>query len=424
MVLRPWTPISVVARRSRKEVGGVSSRSDDRRRGGVRGDRAPTVSVRGFPIEEFQGRLARAQAAMAEQEVAALLLTTEPDVRYFTGFLTRFWESPTRPWFVVVPAAGEPVAVIPTIGAHLMSTCWVRDVRTWSSPNYEDDGVGLLAEVLRETTPPGARIGAPSGPETHLRMPLESWARLAGALDGRRLGADAGIMRRLRMIKSEREIAKIRHACAIAGRAFDRVAECARAGAQLDAVFRRFQALCLEEGADWVSYLAGAAGAGGYGDVISPAREEPLVEGDVLMLDTGVVWDGYFCDFDRNYAIGARSAEAQSAYRRLLDASDAAFAMARPGVRVADLFAAMDDVLTGGSGGDGRLGHGLGMQLTEPPSLLPQEDAILEPGMTLTLEPGLALGPGRMMVHEENIVIGESGADYLSPPAPRDLPLL
>jgi Xaa-Pro aminopeptidase len=69
-------------------------------------------------------------------------------------------------------------------------------------------------------------------------------------------------------------------------------------------VFRRFQMLCLEEGADWVPYLAGAAGQGGYFDVISPATDAPLAPGDVLMLDTGAIRDGYFCDFDRNYSVG------------------------------------------------------------------------------------------------------------------------
>ena len=49
---------------------------------------------------------------MAENKVAALLLTTEPEVRYFTGFLTQFWQSPTRPWFLVIPASGKPIAVV------------------------------------------------------------------------------------------------------------------------------------------------------------------------------------------------------------------------------------------------------------------------------------------------------------------------
>ncbi|MEL6280767.1 MAG: aminopeptidase P family N-terminal domain-containing protein, partial [Pseudomonadota bacterium] len=59
------------------------------------------MTERGFPAEEFRARVARAQQRMAAADLEALLLTTEPDVRYFTGFLTRFWESPTRPWFLL-----------------------------------------------------------------------------------------------------------------------------------------------------------------------------------------------------------------------------------------------------------------------------------------------------------------------------------
>ena len=74
----------------------------------------------GFPVSEFEGRLERAQRAMAAAGFDGLLLTTEPELRYFSGFRTLFWQSPTRPWFLYVPRAGKPVAVIPEIGAALM----------------------------------------------------------------------------------------------------------------------------------------------------------------------------------------------------------------------------------------------------------------------------------------------------------------
>lgn len=382
--------------------------------------------ARGFPVGEYRDRLARAQAMMQDHGLAALLLSTEPEIRYFTGFLTRFWESPTRPWFVVVPASGDPVAVIPSIGAHLMQQGWISDIRCWRAPDYGDDGVGLLAEALRELVPDEARIGVPSAMETHLRMPLESWHALGGLLDKRRLVSDEQITRTLRLVKSPLEIEKIRAACAVADRAFARVPEIARAGVPLELVFRRFQMLCLEEGADWVSYLAGAAAQGGYGDVISPATEAPLAKGDVLMLDTGVVRDGYFSDFDRNWSVGEPGTKVQVGYARLIEASDAAFAQARPGATASELFHAMDKVVTGGAGGSdaGRLGHGLGMQLTEWPSLIPDDHTVLKPGMVLTLEPGIEIAPGRSLVHEENIVVTEAGAEYLSTPAPREIPVL
>lgn len=379
--------------------------------------------ARGFDRSEYEGRVARAQARMAKAGIEALLLTTEPEVRYFTGYLTRFWESPTRPWFLLVPASGAPIAVIPSIGAELMGQTWVTDIRTWRAPDLEDDGASLLAETIREVVGDGGVVGLPDGHETHLRMPLADYARLGQAIGQRRLGSDQGILRALRMLKSPAEVEKIRHACAIGGRAYARVPEIAREGAPLDEIFRRFQMLCLEEGADWVPYVAGGADQGGYGDVISPARPVPLRRGDVLMLDTGLVWDGYFCDFDRNWSIGPASDAVKAAHAALIDSSEAGFAAAKPGATASDIYEAMNAPLMKAGGGTdaGRIGHGLGMSLTEWPSLIPTDHTPIEAGMVLTLEPGISVG-SRIIVHEENILVTETGAEWLTTPAPAAIP--
>jgi Xaa-Pro aminopeptidase len=381
--------------------------------------------VKGASQAEYESRTRRAQSKMEAHGLSALLLTTEPELRYFTGFLTRFWESPSRPWFLLVPASGKPVAVIPSIGAALMAETWVEDIRTWQAPDLEDDGISLLADAMRELTAADGSIGMPDGHETHARMPLADLVTLQEGLGARRIVGDSGILRALRMVKSPAEIATIEEACAIGGRAFARVPEIAAPGVPLDDVFRKFQMLCLEEGADWVPYLAGGAGQGGYQDVISPARPEPLKNGDVLMLDTGLVRDGYFCDFDRNWSIGPPATEVQSAHARLIEASDAAFEAARPGATAADLFHAMNDILKLGAGSTdaGRLGHGLGMSLTEWPSLIPTDHTVLEPGMVLTLEPGISVG-GKILVHEENIVVTEAAPRFLSPRIGKELPVI
>ena len=358
---------------------------------------------------------------MAKHDIAALLVTTETEVRYFTGYLTRFWESPTRPWFLVVPATGKPIAVIPSIGSSLMAKTWIDDIRTWSSPDLEDDGISLLIDALSEVAK-GGQVAMPDGHETHVRMPLSDVHRLSQAVS---LTSDHGIMRRMRMIKSEAEIAKVAEACKIASRAFARVPEIAFSGVPLDHIFRQFQMLCLEEGADWVPYLAGGAGAGGNADVISPATNTPLAEGDVLMLDTGLVYDGYFCDFDRNWSVGRPSHAVQEAHARLIAATQAGADLARPGKSAADLFHAMNNVLTDGAEGTdaGRLGHGLGMSLTEWPSLIPTDHTQLEPGMILTLEPGIAVDD-KIIVHEENIVITETAPIFLSPKSSKEMPVI
>ena len=382
---------------------------------------------RGFPESEYLARTERAQAMMAERELSALLLMTEPEVRYFTGYLTRFWESPTRPWFLVVPAAGKPIAVIPAIGADLMGKTWLADIRTWSAPAPEDDGVTLLADCLREVCGDKGRVGLPIGPETCLRMPLADFQRVQAAAPALGFEDATPIVQRLYRVKSPAEIEKIREICRIGGRAFDRMGEIAGMGRPLSEVFRNFQIALLQEGADWVPYLAGGAGPGGYGDVISPPTEEPLRNGDVLMLDTGGVRDGYFCDFDRNYAIGQAPDEARRAYETLYAATEAGFAAAQPGAACADLHRAMLAVIAEAGGGEsevGRMGHGLGMRLTEWPSVMASDQTLLEPGMVLTLEPGLEIAPGCIMVHEENIVVRDDGAEFLTKRAAPALPVL
>ncbi|MEO3414848.1 Xaa-Pro peptidase family protein [Roseovarius sp. CAU 1744] len=375
----------------------------------------------GFPDSEYKGRLKAAQTRMADAGLGAILLTTEPDIRYFTGFLTRFWESPSRPWFLVVPANGDPVAVIPSIGAALMSKTWISDIRTWSAPEPADDGVTLLATTLRELVTDG-KVGVPSGPESHLRMPLTDFERVKSAA-GLTFTDDRGIVATLRMVKSPAEIDKIAAICAVAGRAFARVGEIAREGVPLSTVFRDFQRLLLDEGADWVPYLAGGAGQGGYGDVISPASDTALAPGDVLMLDTGAVLDGYFCDFDRNFAVTRASQTARDAHARLIEATQAGLDVARVGARASDLWRAMADIVGGGESA-GRLGHGLGMQLTEGLSLTARDHTILHEGMVITLEPGIETGKGKLMVHEENIVIRADGPRLLSPLAGPDIPVI
>ncbi len=387
---------------------------------------------RGFPEAEFAARTEKAQAAMAAAGLDALLLTTEPDVRYFTGFLTQFWQSPTRPWFLVVPAKGKPVAVIPTIGVDCMARTWLDDIRSWSSPQPDDDGRSLLAATLmdlagRKLAGKTGRVGVLKGKETHLRMPLGDFEQLAWMLPDMSFHDATAILRGLRMVKSQREIEKIAYVCDTVSGAFEAAPQLFATGQSDIEVFRRFKIACLARGVDDVSYLVGGAGQGGYGDIISPPSGRALRDGDVLILDTGCLFDGYFCDFDRNFAIGRADDAVRRAYEVVWRATEAGLAAVRPGATCAELFAAMQAVLEEGGalGNDvGRLGHGLGMQLTEWPSHTPWDRTELREGMVLTLEPGMTFAEGKVMVHEENIVVREHGAELLTRRAAPELPVI
>ena len=131
---------------------------------------------------------------------------------------------------------------------------------------------------------------------------------------------------------------------------------------------------------------------------------------------------------DRNFAVGEADEESAKAYEITWQATEAGLAVAKPGITCADLFEAMQEVMAphaiASSGDVGRLGHGLGMQLTEFPSHTFWDETVLREGMVLTLEPGYAFAEGKMMVHEENIVIRKEGAELLTKRAARTMPII
>jgi Xaa-Pro aminopeptidase len=384
----------------------------------------PEAPSRGFSLSEFERRTQRVQELMTDLQIDALFLCSEPEVRYFSGFQSQFWESPTRPWFLIVPLEGCPIAVIPEIGASAMEATWIDDIRTWPAPQPDDDGISLLKQVFAELPRRHGRVGAPLGHETLMRMPIADFQKLQGSVEF----VDAtSVLRTLRNVKSSGEIAKIRYICQVASDAFEALPQSLKTGQSEKDNCRRMAVDLLQRGADSVPYLIAGSGPGGYDSIIMGPTDRIIEEGDVLIIDTGATYDGYFCDFDRNFAFGEPSKAAKLAYDIVFQATDAGFQAARPGATTTDLWAAMAAVLrAGGSMGNdvGRMGHFLGMQLTEGPSITPTDMTRLEPGMVLTLEPGMTTATGKQMVHEENIVITEHGAEYLSRRAPPGMPVI
>ena len=391
---------------------------------------------RGFDHTEFEQRFAKVQNTMRDNKLAAILLTTEHDINYYTGYLTQFWQSPTRPWYLVLPSEGLPIAVIPTIGVECMSKGWMTDIRNWSSPHPTDDGVSLLSEALIESVERAkaatgfTQIGISLGSESYMRMPLIDLERVKVNLADHDRAVEfvdaSRVMRRQRMVKSPAEIEKLRYVAQTVSSVFERLFEFVHPGMTDAETFRAFKIQCLSEGVDDVAFLVGGADEGGYSDIISPAGSRKIRDGDVLILDTGCTFDGYYCDFDRNYAFGKVAQNAHDAYEATWEATEAGFAAAKPGNRPSDLFNAMNNVLQkAGAMGDnvGRYGHGLGLQLTEPPSNTPWDNEVFEVGTVMTLEPGMEFAPGKLMVHEENIVITETGAEYLTRRALPKMPI-
>ena len=385
------------------------------------------MPARGFPRGEFEARAERARALMTDAGLDAMLVTAEQHVRYFTGFDSQFWASPTRPWFVVVPREGGLIAVIPEIGAPGMARTWIEDIRTWPAPVPEDDGVSLLAQALSDVPRRFGRIGAELGPEMVLRMPVNDFERVRDLVAPQGAVDATPVLRGLRGVKSPAEIDKIRHVCQLTSEAFLALPGKLHAGMTEWEACREMRVEVLRRGADGSPYMMGVAGPGGYDNIIMGPTQKVIESGDILIIDTGTTFDGYYCDFDRNFAFGAPADDAIRAHEVVWQATQAGIDAARPGATTTDLWRVMSEVLeAGGSLGNnvGRLGHGLGMQLTEWPSNKEGDDTELIPGMVMTIEPGMEFAPGRMMVHEENIAITQDGCELLTIRAAPEMPVM
>ena len=385
---------------------------------------------RQFMLAEFEQRMVRAQTMMRALKLDAVLLTTETNVRYFSGYFTQFWQSPTRPWFLILPLTGKPIAVIPTIGVVGMSNTWVEDIRAWPSPFPEDDGVSLLSQTLAELPKRFGRLGMTLGRETHLRMPQQQVQSLYASNHFDLVDVSREVLH-LRSLKSAAEINRVAHICGVTSNAFAELPNFARVGMTEREVVAAFRMELLHQGADHSPFIVSSSGPDGYDDIIMGPTDRLVESGDVLIIDTGTVWQGYFCDFDRNWCFGDCSDETKSAYTTVYQATNAGFEAAKPGNTTSDLYRAMWPIMQAGGalGNDvGRLGHGLGSDLTEWPSNTATDDTVLEVGMIMTLEPGMSYlnksGQVKQMVHEENIVITEEGAQWLSIRAAAELPLL
>lgn len=383
--------------------------------------------ARGFERAEYIKRTQTLQQAMAAENIDALFFTTEPEFRYFSGFKSQFWQSPTRPWFLVVPASGKPIAVVPGIGVSGFTETWIDDVRCWPSPRPTDDGISLLLDTLQEVSTEQGVIGAMLGPETHLRMPMADYQSLVSGLAKRTIVDVSGIIREQLNLKSAAEITKIGFACNVTAHGFNYLLSHLQAGMTEREACKAMQLEMLRRGADSCPYLISASGHGGYDDIIMGPSDRKLSAGDILIIDTGANYDGYFSDFDRNFAIGTADSRIQRAYQDVYNATEAGLALAAPGRTTGELWQAMYSVLEkAGSIGNqvGRMGHGLGMQLTQWPSIVEGGDTLLKAGMVLTLEPGMTFAKGKMMVHEENILITGNGCQLLHQRAAPELPVI
>ena len=119
--------------------------------------------MKGFSKAEFEERLKKTRLLMQEKELEMLLVTSPHNFRYFTGFDSYFWESPTRPWFLLLPVNDDPIAIIPSIGKTALQKTWIKNLITWKSPNPEDEGISALQNAILSINSNKCLIGCELG---------------------------------------------------------------------------------------------------------------------------------------------------------------------------------------------------------------------------------------------------------------------
>ena len=381
---------------------------------------------RGFSNKEFEKRLIQAQKIMHNYQLDGILLTTPQNIRYFTGYDSQFWESPTRPWFVIVPLSGKPIAIVPEIGASEFNKTWLDEIKTWPSPRPEDEGISLLKSNLENVKKTFGQIGLELGSEIALRMPVRDFIKLKEIVNTNLVdGSDA--IWDMRMIKTNEEIKKIKFICSIASDAYNALPSTLSIGNTEREAVHKLKMDILNRGADSVPFMPGISGQGGVPQIVCGPTDRILKDGDILFIDTGSTFDGYFCDFDRNYAFGKVTSDVEKVYHVLWQATEVGIKTAIPGATTNDIFNAMNKIIqdNGAIGNNvGRLGHGLGLQLTEPPSHRSGDKTTIKENMVLTIEPAMEYAPGKMLVHEENIIIQKDGAELITKRAPQEIPVI
>lgn len=242
-------------------------------------------------------------------------------------------------------------------------------------------------------------------------MTVDSFKRLSKALSGVKLKPAGGIVGNVRIRKDPFEIENIRKSAHLLGVCFEVAERMLCPGITEREVALEAEGASKAAGAEGLAFdiimASGLRGALPHGK----ASDRRVRKGDLVVADMGVVFDGYNSDCTRTYCIGKASGKAREVYKTVLDAQNRAIEKIRPGVSasVVDL-AARGCIEKAGYGrffGHGT-GHGVGLDIHEPPVVGPFSKEVLEEGMVITVEPGIYL-PGWGGVRIEDMVIVTAG---------------
>ena len=291
----------------------------------------------------------------------------------------------------------------------------VSDIRVYG----QADGIPIdqIADVLVEFGASRGSIGMELGYEQRLDVSQLDYAKLVEALRPARTTDISDLIWKLRMIKSRGEIAAIKKACDITGLAMRACFEAAQPGVSERELGHIAATTMVAEGAERPGFILVTSGAGNYHVMSGKPTDRRLQAGDVLWMDMGAVYDGYWSDFCRTAYLGARQPHLDSDQDLIVDVNAAAIDAVRVGAPMKDIAeAALAAFRKHGMEvklGQGRIGHGIGLMSTEPPHLATFDETLCEPGLVFTIEPRFVREHG-LFNCEEIVAVTENGAELLT----------
>lgn len=353
-------------------------------------------------------RLAERQRAAGLDYVA---LIPGPNLLYFSG--ARMLHASERPTVALLPAAdgARPIVIMPAFEAPKFRADSPLDWDTRVYVDGEDYQAVFTAALAGIAERKSLRIGVEPTGMRFLEMGL-----LSNALPGVQLVSAASEIGALRVRKDADEVNAMRRAIELTERALSEALEEIRPG-----LTERQVASLLNERASKFGGVsgfpaliqAGPSAAFPHGT----AGDRVIRQGDMLLMDFGFYLGDYPSDITRTVAVGEPSADMRKIYDVVKAANAAARAAVRPGARCADIDAAARNVIEAAGYGryfTHRTGHGLGLEIHEPPYMVKGDPRPLEPGMVFTIEPGIYIeGVGGVRI-EDNILVTETGGESLT----------
>ena len=340
-------------------------------------------------------------------DVDVVGLSPGETLRYFTGLDMHKSERPT---LVFLFRDGSPAVVHPELEGDRIEES-LPDAERYT---YEDatDPVAAARGAFEQFADERS-LPEPIGVEFRSTRLLE---REVFAPDGEAVVDVEDAVAAVRSRKDGEEVERMRTAVEIIEGIFSEVYELIEPGMSETDIETEIKKRVMESEAD----------AYGVGIVTSGERTahahantgtRVVEEGDFVMLDAGVIYEGYYSDITRTVAVGEPDAELVEIYEVVKEAAAAARDRVEPGVEFQEIDRAARNVIENAGYGEyfpHRVGHGLGLEGHEPPYLVEGNDATLEPGHAVTVEPGVYVpGLGGVRI-EDDVVVTEDGADVLS----------